>query len=489
VRLAALAAMHARGRAPEGDALDRALEEAAAGEDASARRTAREELRALLLASAPDAAFDRRLDTLARLLAREEDREETAEALAGVAQRRGAAVAAAAPALLAFCADERPRVRAALLRFAGHAGLRDQAPFLLSHLGVQPAELSAAAREGLLALGPQILDALIVEVGFGMRSKRDAALAIVRELRIDHAMLRTLYQQELATIRNTLLKLAALSGGSAPAFVQQRLEERFAECLRTALRYLAAAHDDDRIAELGELLPRADTHSQHAILVEALEALLSPRENVELVSLLEDSDFAGRGAAAARALEVEVPSRETALRSLHEDPDELVRVLAAAGDAAGALAVRAKLADPTRVPAPVEIMLHLRSLPIFERLTTRQLMDLALVVREEEHAAGTTIVREGDFSDCIYLVVDGRVRISKSGMPLAELGPKSFFGEVAIFEGTVRTATADAAITTRLLRLSRNDLLRLMEEFPGIAISVCQNLSRRLRELTDQISG
>ena len=41
----------------------------------------------------------------------------------------------------------------------------------------------------------------------------------------------------------------------------------------------------------------------------------------------------------------------------------------------------------------------------------------------------------------------------------------------------------------RLLRLGRAELLRLMEEFPGIAIGVCQNLSRRVRELSDLVTS
>ena len=67
VRLAALAALHQRGKADE--SLDAALAHAVAGEDASARRTAREELRSLLLAAPADEPWTRRLEMLARLLA------------------------------------------------------------------------------------------------------------------------------------------------------------------------------------------------------------------------------------------------------------------------------------------------------------------------------------------------------------------------------------------------------------------------------------
>jgi hypothetical protein len=487
VRLAALSALHQRGRAPsQGEPLDHALARAVAAGDAEARRTAREELRALLACGPPDAAWTRRLETLAQLLARPADRAEAAEALAEVARRRGAQAAGVAPAVLAWCEDPDPRVRAALLRFTGHAGLRERAAWLVAHLGASPAALAEAARDGLRALGPAVVDALLVELGFGMRSKREAVLGLLRELAIDRATLRRLYEQELGTIRHTLVQLAVLSGGDTAAVVLARLEERLSECQRTALHYLSAAHDDDRIAELGELMARAGSPRQRAILIEALEALLTPREQAELVPLLEDPGLDGRGRNAARALGVPLPSREAATRALLEDPDELLRLLTAA-TAAPTLAPEAGLADPVRVLTPVEIMLHLRSLPIFERLTTRELMDLALVVREEDHAAGSLVVREGEFSDCLYLVVDGRVEITKSGQLLAEIGPKSFFGEIAVFEGAARSATAQAAAPTRLLRLGRTELLRLMEEFPGIAIGVCQNLSRRVRELTDRV--
>jgi hypothetical protein len=269
--------------------------------------------------------------------------------------------------------------------------------------------------------------------------------------------------------------------------VFQRLEERLAECWSTALRYLAAVHDDDRIAELGELVRRAGTP---AILMEALEALLAPREKVELIPLVEPPTVEGRGRAAASALRVALPSREAAAHALLEDPDELVRLLARATASAGeTLAARSELADPSRVLTPVETMLHLRSLPIFERLTTRQLMDLALAVSEEGYAAGADIVREGEFSDCLYLVVDGRVRVTKTGKHLQEQGPRSFFGEIAIFEGAARSATVQALVPTRVLRLGRAELLRLMEEFPGIAIGVCQNLSRRVHELSDRVTS
>ena len=135
----------------------------------------------------------------------------------------------------------------------------------------------------------------------------------------------------------------------------------------------------------------------------------------------------------------------------------------------------------------VEIVLHLRSLALFERLSTRELTELASIVREVDHSANTRIVHEGDFDDCMYLIVSGKVQITRSGITLGELGPRDFFGEMAILDGETRSATCTAISKIRLLRIDRPDLLRVMDGRPGIAISICQTLSRRVRELNDNL--
>src|SRR5262249_4266858 len=101
----------------------------------------------------------------------------------------------------------------------------------------------------------------------------------------------------------------------------------------------------------------------------------------------------------------------------------------------------------------VEIVLHLRSLSLFERLRTRQLGELASIVREVTRPPGNTIVTEGDFAECMYLIVSGVVHISREGRRLAELGPRDFFGEMAVLDGELRSATAIAATTVHLLRI------------------------------------
>ena len=137
----------------------------------------------------------------------------------------------------------------------------------------------------------------------------------------------------------------------------------------------------------------------------------------------------------------------------------------------------------------VEVILHLRSLDLFARLTTQELSELAAVVREETYPPGGTIMREGEFGDCMYLVVEGNVRVTREGKFVKRFKPGEFFGEMAVLDGETRSATVTAATPLRLLRLEKNDLLPLMDEQPGIAIAMCQTLSRHLRALIDRLEG
>jgi CRP-like cAMP-binding protein len=136
--------------------------------------------------------------------------------------------------------------------------------------------------------------------------------------------------------------------------------------------------------------------------------------------------------------------------------------------------------------SPVEIALHIKANPIFERLSARQLMDLARLVREESYDTGAAIFREGDQGSCMYLIVEGEVGILKGEEEIAHLGERDFFGELALFEGVQRTATVVARTPVRLLRLERQELLALIEELPAIAIGICQSLSRRVRDTSNR---
>ncbi len=135
----------------------------------------------------------------------------------------------------------------------------------------------------------------------------------------------------------------------------------------------------------------------------------------------------------------------------------------------------------------VEKMGHLKKVALFEDLTARQLMELARAAKDASYGADATVVRQGEYDDCLYLVVEGVVHIMRGSTLLVELGPGQFFGEIALLEGVARSADAVTRTRTRLLALGRVELTKLIDENPGIAVGLLRALSRRVRDLTDRL--
>jgi hypothetical protein len=489
VRLAARAALAPRTPA-DAELLFGMLAEAAASEDALSRRTAHKEIRGQLLRILPgqeDELFDPLLPVLAAGLGRVEDRADVAEALAEVAARHRSAARPVGEAMLVHREQDDPRIRGAILRFIGWAGLAEHASWLVEELILdrdRGGHLRRAAHDGLIALGADATEALLAELATGRRHAREAILPLLRELHIEADRLRSVYGRELEAMRLKLVQLGVLRGGELEDIVMQRLHERFDEGLHTLLHLLAAIHDDDRILAVAGRLRSLHSERRHAVLLEALDALLTQREKTEILPLLEDPSQEKRSRRAARAMGVTLPSPAAAVRALLEDPDRLTRNLARA--TIPALDGVSLMPEDSDMASHVERALLLRSLEPFQSLTTRQLVHVAEHMREEVHAPATTIVEEGTPLDSLYVVAEGGIEIRRSGATIADLGPGDFFGEIAVFGGAHASPTLAATHEgVRLLGLTREHLVAAMEDVPEIAIRVCESLSRRIMLLTN----
>ncbi|MGH7790300.1 MAG: cyclic nucleotide-binding domain-containing protein, partial [Candidatus Binatia bacterium] len=489
----------------DGGDLDAALGAALAGADVEARHVALDELRASLLDRRPgrQASPERWSAGLARLRERLDeprDRARALEILADLAAGDRARLAAHADGLLAYAADPDPHVRAAVVRFAGHAHLAAEASWIVDRLDADHEAEVAAAGDALRALGPLALEALLVALHRGARATRDAVLPILRDLHLAPATVRGLIDREIGHMQRTVLLLHGLASG-ASELVLQRLRERLGEHLHSVLILLATQRDAERFVVLGRLLARTPQGRGRAVLLEALEALLPPDERGRIMPLLDDGT-ARAARVAAEALRRPLLSFEQAVREAMADADPLTVAFLAATQEAPRLADRRDLGDtaPHRDDAPespmlsrVEIVLHLRGLHLFADLTTRQLSQMAALVHEESHPGGTTILREGEFGECMYLILSGDVSISRADQYTLSAGPGELFGEMSLFDGETRFATVTAAHRVRLLRLERRDLFELMDEQPGIAIGICQTLARHardsIRRLEEKLAG
>jgi CRP/FNR family transcriptional regulator, cyclic AMP receptor protein len=106
---------------------------------------------------------------------------------------------------------------------------------------------------------------------------------------------------------------------------------------------------------------------------------------------------------------------------------------------------------------------------------------------------GETIIRQGEVGNCMYVIQDGRVEVFVETIgrqiPVCTLDKNEFFGEMAIFEGEVRSATVLALGEARVLTIDKKNFLRGIHEDPSLAFRIVQTLSRRIRDLNEEIAG
>jgi CRP-like cAMP-binding protein len=133
----------------------------------------------------------------------------------------------------------------------------------------------------------------------------------------------------------------------------------------------------------------------------------------------------------------------------------------------------------------IERILFLKRISIFSSLSSYELRKIAEVVAEEEFDSGETIFNEGDFGDCMYLVVDGKISIFTGKAPaikvLASFDKGNFFGEMGLYDDKPRAASAMADTHSTLLLLRKGEFCDLISEFPMVALGIMKELNNRIR--------
>lgn len=151
--------------------------------------------------------------------------------------------------------------------------------------------------------------------------------------------------------------------------------------------------------------------------------------------------------------------------------------------------------DYPEVFAEVEPMLplvqrvqFLRRVPLFGELSGEDLMQLAQIAEQAEFPAEHVIFHKDDPGDVLYLIMRGRVAVRDGQREIATLGPKEFFGELAVLDDEPRSAGAVCLEDASLLSIAEADLEELMERRPAIAREIIRVLTRRLRTSTKQLA-
>jgi CRP/FNR family transcriptional regulator, cyclic AMP receptor protein len=135
----------------------------------------------------------------------------------------------------------------------------------------------------------------------------------------------------------------------------------------------------------------------------------------------------------------------------------------------------------------------LADVPLFAALDddAAQVLSTALTTRQVPR--GHVVFNEGDAGDRLFVVLDGKVKISRTASDgrenlLTVLGPGEMFGELSLFDPGPRTATATAVTDSTLASLDHDDLRPLLLERPVVAVHLLRALAQRLRRTNEAMA-
>ena len=138
-----------------------------------------------------------------------------------------------------------------------------------------------------------------------------------------------------------------------------------------------------------------------------------------------------------------------------------------------------------------DVLDSLRSIPLFGRVSEADLEELATHLIERRFPNNATVVEEGLPGDYMYVIREGRVKVTKASedgrekiMNFLEAG--AFFGDMALLGDETRSASVKTLEESTLLALSRRDFIDLLRQSPDLALSVIEELANRLRETNEQ---
>ena len=134
----------------------------------------------------------------------------------------------------------------------------------------------------------------------------------------------------------------------------------------------------------------------------------------------------------------------------------------------------------------------LTSVPIFASLNREQLQSLPGKLQPRRYQRGEVIFHEEDPADRMHIIVEGRVKISIASEDGRERDIALFqsgdcFGEMALLDGSNRSATATAVDATETMVLFRQDFLDFLGENPELAADVNTLLVQRLRNVNQML--
>ena len=135
----------------------------------------------------------------------------------------------------------------------------------------------------------------------------------------------------------------------------------------------------------------------------------------------------------------------------------------------------------------------LRRVPFFAEIEPAKLKLLAFMSERVAFDDGKIVCRQGEEGDAAYLIIDGEADIVLEGpagpLTVATLGANEIVGEMAILVNAPRNATVRAHGQLVALRIAKDPFMRMVREFPTMAVSIMQELAHRVQSTNSQLQN
>ncbi|MDH4142772.1 MAG: cyclic nucleotide-binding domain-containing protein [Chloroflexota bacterium] len=128
----------------------------------------------------------------------------------------------------------------------------------------------------------------------------------------------------------------------------------------------------------------------------------------------------------------------------------------------------------------------LRTIPLFSALGKKEIARLGQLMDQIDVPAGRVLMRQGDIGHEMFVIISGKLTVERDGSLVAERGPGSVVGEIALLAEMPRTATVTVVEPAQVFAMGHREFHALMDEMPSVRTSVLEVLAGRLSTLDPQ---
>jgi len=161
--------------------------------------------------------------------------------------------------------------------------------------------------------------------------------------------------------------------------------------------------------------------------------------------------------------------------------DNITALVVRVGEEGAVDAARAR-----RLALKREVLAHM---PLFSRLTERELLRVMQAVEVREYKDGDVVIREGDKGDELFIVLDGKVRVQRGDQILTHLGQGEHVGEMALIRSVPRSATVTAVGGAELIAIRRADFFEILRKEHEVAVKMLWQFLGVLADRLDQTNS